>query len=89
MNLSISGLPALVIVVGFIVVFSLPVWLASRVVGADRPTMLRSAFSLLVGAIGSLVATLVGVDLLCSWHRCLSFLRSNMCLAHRSWVQCF
>lgn len=60
MNLSISGLPALVIAVGFIVVFSLPVWLASRVVGADRPTMLRSAFSLLVGAIGSSVATLVG-----------------------------
>ena len=60
MNLSISGLPAIAIAVGFIVVFSLPVWLASRVVGADYPTLVRSALSLVVGAIGSFISVAVG-----------------------------
>lgn len=60
MNLSVSGLPAIAIAVGFIVVFSLPVWLASRVVGADSPTLIRSALSLVVGAIGSFISVAVG-----------------------------
>jgi len=60
MNLSVSGLPAIAIAVGFIVVFSLPVWLASRVVGADAPTLIRSALSLVVGAIGSFISVAVG-----------------------------
>jgi hypothetical protein len=60
MNLSISGLPAIAIAVGFIVVFSLPVWLASRVVGAASPTLIRSAMSLFVGAIGSVISIAIG-----------------------------
>lgn len=60
MNLSISGLPALAIAVGFIVVFSLPVWLAARVVRAEYPTLLRSAMSLVVGAIGSVIGLAIG-----------------------------
>jgi len=60
MNLSISGLPALVVQVGFIVVFSTPVWLAAKMVGAERPTLIRAALSLFVGVIGSVVAIVVG-----------------------------
>lgn len=59
MNLNISGLPAIVVTVGFIVVFSLPVWLASRVVGAERPTLLRSALSLIAGALGSVLSAVI------------------------------
>jgi hypothetical protein len=60
MNLSVSGLPAIIVQVGFIVVFSAPVWLAARIVGAGRPTLIRSALSLIVGVIGSIVAVAVG-----------------------------
>ena len=60
MNLSMSGLPALVVQVGFVVVFSAPVWLAAKLVGAERPTLLRAALSLLVGVIGSIAAVAVG-----------------------------
>ena len=60
MNIGISGLPALIVEVGSIVVFSLPVWFASRIVGADSPTLFRSAASLVVGVIGSLISIAVG-----------------------------
>lgn len=60
MNLSMSGLPAIVVQVGFVVVFSAPVWLAAKLVGAERPTLLRAALSLLVGVIGSIAAVAVG-----------------------------
>jgi hypothetical protein len=60
MNLSMSGLPAIVVQVGFIVVFSTPVWLAAKMVGAERPTLIRAAFSLIIGVIGSIVAVAVG-----------------------------
>jgi|SRR5580658_9535518 hypothetical protein len=55
-----SGLPAIVIQVGFIVVFSAPVWLAARMVGAANPTLLRSAISLIVGVIGSVAGVAIG-----------------------------
>jgi hypothetical protein len=60
MNLSISGLPAIAVAAGFIVIFSLPVWLASRVVGAEHPTLIRSGVSLVVGAVGSAISVAVG-----------------------------
>ena len=60
MNLSVTGLPALIVQVGFIVVFSAPVWLAARLVGAANPTLLRAALSLFLGAIGSAVSIAVG-----------------------------
>ena len=56
MNLSISGLPAIVIAAGFVVVFSAPVWLAARLIGADTPTLLRSALALAVGIIGAIAS---------------------------------
>jgi hypothetical protein len=59
-NLSMSGLPAIVIQVGFIVVFSTPVWLAARMVGAANPTLIRSALSLIVGVIGSVASAAIG-----------------------------
>lgn len=60
MNLSMSGLPALVVQVGFIVVFSAPVWLAARIVGAQHPTLIRSALSLIIGVVGSVIAFAMG-----------------------------
>jgi len=59
-NLNISGLPALIVQVGFVVVFSAPVWLAARIVGAERPTLIRAALSLIVGVIGAIVSVAVG-----------------------------
>jgi hypothetical protein len=60
MNVSMSGLPAIIVQVGFIVVFSAPVWLAAKLVGAERPTLIRSAVSLIIGVIGSIIAVAVG-----------------------------
>ncbi len=60
MNYNISGLPAVVVQVGFIVVFSAPVWLAARVVGAENPTLLRAIGSLLLGTIGSFAGIFIG-----------------------------
>ena len=60
MNLQISGLPALIVQVGFIVVFATPVWLAARIVGAAHPTLFRSILSLLVGTIGAVVSLALG-----------------------------
>jgi hypothetical protein len=59
-NLSVSGLPAIIIQVGFIVVFSVPVWLAARMVGAANPTLIRSALSLIVGVVGSVAGVALG-----------------------------
>lgn len=59
MNLSVTGLPALAIAVGFIVVFSAPVWLAAKVIGAAHPTLLRAALALLVGSIGAVTGAAV------------------------------
>ena len=60
MNLQVSGLAAIVVQVGFIVVFSAPVWLAARLVGAERPTLLRSIASLFVGVVGAVIGLIVG-----------------------------
>jgi hypothetical protein len=59
-NLNLSGLPAIIIQVGFIVVFSAPVWLAARKVGATNPTLIRSALSLIVGVMGAVAGVAVG-----------------------------
>jgi hypothetical protein len=59
-KLQLSGLPALAIQIGFIVVFSAPVWLAAKIVGAEHPTLIRAALSLIVGAIGSAASILLG-----------------------------
>jgi hypothetical protein len=59
-NLNVSGLPAIIIQVGFIVVFSAPVWLAAKMVGAANPTLIRSALSLIVGVIGSVAGVAFG-----------------------------
>jgi hypothetical protein len=59
MNLTISGLPALALQIGFVVIFSAPVWLAARLVGADHPTLLRSILSLVLGAVGAIISAAV------------------------------
>jgi len=41
------------------VVFSAPVWLAARLVGAERPTLLRAIGALAVGTAGVFVLALV------------------------------
>lgn len=60
MNLSVTGLPAIAIEIGFVVVFSAPVWIAARIVGAESPSLLRSAISLLLGGIGAMISVSVG-----------------------------
>ncbi len=60
MNLHISGLAALIVQVGFIVVFSTPVWLGARIVRAQHPTLIRSILSLLAGTIASVISIALG-----------------------------
>lgn len=42
MDFVLIGLPAVIFLVGFVVVFSTPVWLAARLTGAKHPTLLRA-----------------------------------------------
>lgn len=56
MNLSISGLPAIAITVGFMVIFAAPVWMAAKLVGAHTPTLFRSILALLLGMVGTIVS---------------------------------
>jgi hypothetical protein len=59
-NLSVTGLPAIALAIGFVIVFAAPVWIAARVVGAKSPTLLRAVASLFVGALGAFVSMAVG-----------------------------
>lgn len=60
MEWSVFGLPALAMVVGFIVLLSTPVWMAARVVGAEQPTLLRAMGSLFLGCVGTVLGGLIG-----------------------------
>lgn len=61
MNFSLTGLPALIFLIGFVVVFSAPVWLAARLIGAKHPTLWRAIASLATGMLVSvLLAILTG-----------------------------
>lgn len=51
MSLNISGFPAFVMQAVFIVLFSAPIWLGAKVVGAERATFLHSVAALVVGVI--------------------------------------
>jgi len=62
-NFVVTGLPVLAFGVGFVVVGSLPVWFGAQITGAGRPTLIRSALSLIVGIIGSLLGGLAGMPL--------------------------
>ena len=56
MHLTFSGFPAFAISLGVILVFSVPVWLGARIVGADHPTYLRSVSALVLGFVGSFLS---------------------------------
>ena len=58
MSLALTGLPALIFFVGFVVVFAAPVWLAARVVRARHPTLLRAVAALAAGMTGTFVVAL-------------------------------
>jgi hypothetical protein len=58
-NFVLTGLPAFIFLVGFVVVFSAPVWLAARIVGAKRPTLLHAAASLFVGMLAAFLLTIL------------------------------
>jgi len=61
MNFSLTGLPALIFLVGFVVVFSVPVWLAARLIGAKYPTLWRAVAALAAGMLVSfLLVVLAG-----------------------------
>ena len=52
MEFTLTGLPALIAFVGFVVVLSAPVWLAAKLVRANHPTLPRAVASLAVGTLG-------------------------------------
>lgn len=61
MDFILTGWPALIFLVGFVVVFSTPVWLAARIIGAKHPTLWRAIASLAVGMpVSLLLAILAG-----------------------------
>jgi hypothetical protein len=56
-----AGFTALIFLVGFVVVFSTPVWLATRLIGAKYPMLWRAVASLAAGMLVSFpVAILTG-----------------------------
>ena len=57
--LSISGLPVIALEVGAVILFSLPVWLAAKMVDATHPTLLRSITALFIGLLCTLVSVAV------------------------------
>jgi len=59
MELFIVGWPALIFLVGFVVVFSTPVWLAARIIGAKHPTLGRAIGSLAVGLLVSILLAVI------------------------------
>jgi hypothetical protein len=62
-SMSLTGLPALAWNVGFVVVASVPIWLAAKITGAENATLLRSAVALLVGVVGGVIGIVVGGSL--------------------------
>ena len=61
MMMTITGLPLLILLVGSLVVYAAPVWLAARIVGAQYPTLLRAILSLLLAsALAGASLTLTG-----------------------------
>ncbi|HCU52917.1 MAG TPA: hypothetical protein DIC36_01070 [Gammaproteobacteria bacterium] len=61
MNFSLTGLPALIFLIGFVVVFAAPVWLAARLTGAKHPTLMRAVGALVVGmVVWFLLVVLIG-----------------------------
>jgi hypothetical protein len=61
MDFILTGWPAFIFLVGFVVVFSTPVWLAARLIGAKHPTLWRAVASLAVGMpVSILLAILTG-----------------------------
>lgn len=60
MELMVTGLPALAITIGFIVIFAAPVWFAAKIVGAKRPTLGRAIMALVVGNVGAMLSLLTG-----------------------------
>ena len=62
MNITVTGLPAVAIWIGFLVILAAPVWLAARMVGATNPTLLRSILALLLGLAGAVASvSLTGI----------------------------
>lgn len=59
MDFTLTGLPALIFLVGFVVVFSTPVWLAARLIGARHPTLMRAVVSLAAGTLASLLLAIL------------------------------
>jgi hypothetical protein len=67
-HLSLTGLPAIAMEIGFVIVLAAPVWIAARVVGAKSPTLLRAVVALFLGATGAFVSMAVGGG----WALCLA-----------------
>jgi hypothetical protein len=55
-TVTFTGLPAMAWALGFVILGSLPVWLAAKVTGAGQATLLRAAAALLAGTVVAFVA---------------------------------
>lgn len=53
---SVTGLPALAWVIGFIVLLAVPIWGAAHIVGAGRPAFARATAALTISAVMSIAA---------------------------------
>jgi hypothetical protein len=62
-NFVATGLPVIAFAVGFVVVGSIPVWFGAQITGAGKPTLVRSALSLILGIIGSGLGGVAGMPL--------------------------
>ncbi|WP_230588331.1 hypothetical protein [Ralstonia solanacearum] len=58
-TVSISGLPALSLLAGFVAAATVPVWMGAQVVGAERATIPRAAAALGLAVLGSFLAMFV------------------------------
>jgi hypothetical protein len=55
-TVTFTGLPALAWGLGFVILGSLPVWMAAKITGAGRATLPRAAAALLAGTLTAFVA---------------------------------
>lgn len=86
---TISGLPALTLMAGFVAAATVPVWMGAQVVGAQSATILRSALALGLAVLGSFLAMFVVGSAVLSWRRLSAWWCSNTFWTVRSWGRSF
>lgn len=67
MDLNISGFPSLVLEIVFIILFTVPIWIGAKFVGAERATFLNSALALIIGVAAFFFAGAIGGAVVGGW----------------------